>query len=133
MERINSNVIQQSIDIALAHLEQAAAKPEAAAQYTDTAASEIAALKLEVEKQKKQLAVFNTNQQAVPSGDKASNGKKRRVRDRTPWAVCTICNRKHASSPPESRCFKRDLEGEKKALDELIKLKAEQAKKNVSN
>jgi hypothetical protein len=42
-----------------------------------------------------------------------------------PWRECTICKKKHAGDPPESKCFQRDLEGEKEALDKLIKQKSE--------
>lgn len=42
-----------------------------------------------------------------------------------PWKTCTICKKKHAGDPPESKCFQRDLQGEKEALEKLIKQKAE--------
>jgi len=131
-EMLSSKVIQRAIDIAQAHLERAALEEPEEVNVV-TADAEIAALKMEIEKQKKTIETF---QASTAGGDKKGGGKggngggngKKRPRqgeDRPPLKTCSICHRKHPGNPPESQCFQRDLEGEKKELDALIKKKAE--------
>jgi hypothetical protein len=129
---LNMTLVNSAIALAQRHLDREDDEDEE--EHVHHVNPELAALKLELEEQKKVIAAFATNSQAQgrqqaqggkPGEQKAGAGKRQRTGNpREEWKQCTICGKKHPGKPPESQCFQRDLAGEKAALDELIKKKA---------
>mmetsp|Transcript_71341 Transcript_71341/g.148936 ORF Transcript_71341/g.148936 Transcript_71341/m.148936 type:complete len:599 (+) Transcript_71341:165-1961(+) len=119
--------VNNAIALAQRHLDRDNDDDEIETLTTKTD-DEIEKLKAELAEAQASIKALKADTTPVNGNGKQGEGQKGKKRPRQgeqkEFKVCSICNRKHKGEPPEAYCFKRDLEGEKKALEELIAKKA---------
>jgi len=131
---ISLGMVTHAISLAQKHIEREGETPEAQALTTSDESAEMAALKLQLAEAQKSITALQANTQPAPT--KPSNGEFKRKRGGGAGGAggaakggkperkrCTICKKMHPGDPPESECYERDLEGEMKTLQELVKKK----------
>mmetsp|Transcript_69171 Transcript_69171/g.144205 ORF Transcript_69171/g.144205 Transcript_69171/m.144205 type:complete len:474 (+) Transcript_69171:152-1573(+) len=123
---LNMTNVNNAIALAQRHLDRDDDEEEEQTMMAST--DEFEQLKAQLAEAQASIKTLRAEVSKQPTGDKpgggGQNSKKRKQGERVEFKTCTICGKKHPGKPPESQCFKRDLEGEKRELEELIKKKA---------
>mmetsp|Transcript_10459 Transcript_10459/g.20934 ORF Transcript_10459/g.20934 Transcript_10459/m.20934 type:complete len:491 (-) Transcript_10459:307-1779(-) len=129
--------VNNAIALAQRHLDRDDDDNDDVQTLTTKTDDEIEQLKAQLAEAQASIKTLRAETTPANTNGKPGEGQKGKKRPRTgeqkEFKVCSICHRKHKGEPPEAHCFKRDLEGEKKALEELIARKAAAGFKNEAS